>query len=65
MTTWRITKGMPTAEETAALAAVLPTVLRRVAAAGRAAATKPKKTGAGRHRPHRDRHSCAGMWRGR
>ncbi|WP_369032439.1 MULTISPECIES: acyl-CoA carboxylase epsilon subunit [Streptomyces] len=65
MTIWQITKGVPTAEETAALAAVLATVLGRVAAAGPAEVTEPRRTGAAWHRPHRDPHPSAGMWRGR
>ncbi|MFJ4843253.1 acyl-CoA carboxylase subunit epsilon [Streptomyces sp. NPDC088746] len=65
MTTWHITKGAPTVEETAALTTVLVTVLSRVAAVGQAARTTPEKTGAGWHRPDRGRHPSTGMWRGR
>ncbi|WP_137233327.1 acyl-CoA carboxylase epsilon subunit [Streptomyces sp. BPSDS2] len=65
MTTWQITKGAPTAEETAALTAVLVAALSRAAAAGRDTATKPAETGTGWHRTHRGRHAPPGTWRGR
>ena len=62
MTCWRITGGTPTAEETAAMTAVLTALLARHAAAG-------QDPGAGRetaatvwHRPHHNPHPTAGTW---
>ncbi|MBT2493455.1 acyl-CoA carboxylase subunit epsilon [Streptomyces sp. ISL-96] len=65
MTTWQITRGTPSAEETAALTAVLTAVLTQRATAVQASATETKTGEAGWHRPHRNPHPSAGMWRGR
>ncbi|MFJ9394549.1 acyl-CoA carboxylase epsilon subunit [Streptomyces californicus] len=62
---WRISGGSPTAEETAALAAVLAVVLGRAAGGGRDAADAPGSTGTGWHRPPRVRAPSPGTWRGR
>jgi Acyl-CoA carboxylase epsilon subunit len=61
MTLWRITGGTPTAEETAALTAVLTALLARHAAAGQD--TQACRTAATVwHRPHHNPHPAAGAW---
>ncbi|MFG2986835.1 acyl-CoA carboxylase subunit epsilon [Streptomyces sp. NPDC048258] len=64
-TTWKITGGNPSAEETAALTAVLTSLLSRRAAAAQAPAAGTRVPDSGWHRTHRNPHACAGMWRGR
>jgi hypothetical protein len=63
-TPWKITGGQPSAEETAALTAVLTALLAR-----RTEAARPPAGGrvpdSGWHRAHRNPHAAAGMWRGR
>lgn len=62
MTCWRITGGTPTAEEMAALTAVLTAVLARHTAAGQEAQAREAAAATCWHRPHHNPHAPAGMW---
>lgn len=59
---WRITGGTPTAEETAAVAAVLTALLAPRAAAGQEAGAGQEAAATVWHRPHHNPHPAAGTW---
>ncbi|MER6471597.1 acyl-CoA carboxylase subunit epsilon [Streptomyces collinus] len=62
MGSWRITGGTPTAEETAALTAVLTALLARRADVPGEPGEDERATTVW-HRPHRNPHTPAGTWR--
>ncbi|WP_329391758.1 hypothetical protein OG625_40745 (plasmid) [Streptomyces sp. NBC_01351] len=66
-TPWKITGGQPSAEETAALTAVLTALLARrtTAAPAPAQAAGGRAADSGWHRAHHNPHAIAGTWRGR